>query len=722
MAIRSNIGSPTEVLRHALTCTAAVLALATPLAAQESPQPLSLEDLVPEKAVEDPDDWAQQGAGNAEQIDTQTTPEVEADTPIADLPEMELAWPEEIQLDPLDELAPDEDIEFVQLLDNRRQVALDQAEIVKISDELVLGFPQSDPPFDDRDEFLARFRALSTIEQIKGDEDNVAQLAAQARQDEELLDSLLHVYGYYDGQILRTIGAREPGDSTVAERPQVRFDIIQGTRYRFGAIDLGQLDTAIDGARLRDSFGLTSGDFLQSDRIVAERFNLDRALGETGYPFAAIGEPELLIDHERDEGDLSMPVQPNGKYVFGEVVSSDPTFLSGRHLSNIARFDAGDVYKRSLELDLRRAVTATGIVSTVSVTPREVVAPQGDQPGVVAMDVSLERAKLRTIAGAIGYGSEEGVRVEASWEHRNLFPPEGALKVRGIVGTQEQLAGVTFRRNNLGGRDKVLTLDAYASGVKTVAYNANTVAVTGTYERLSNLLFQKSFSWGVGAEILATDERNRVIGGIPRERQTYFIASVFGRATLDGSDSLLDPTRGFRLSALVAPETSHTGGQQYTYLRNQFDASYYQSVGKKTVLAVRGRFASIQGAPLSAIAPSRRLYAGGGSSVRGYGYQSVGPKNDLLEATGGRSLVEASIEARIGTGLFDGALSVVPFFDLGTVSARTRPDFDSIKYGAGLGVRYATSFGPIRLDLGVPINPDPDDSSFAVYVSLGQAF
>jgi translocation and assembly module TamA len=268
----------------------------------------------------------------------------------------------------------------------------------------------------------------------------------------------------------------------------------------------------------------------------------------------------------------------------------------------------------------------------------------------------------------------------------------------------------------------VLTLDAYASGVKTVAYNANTVAVTGTYERLSNLLFQKSFSWGVGAEILATDERNRVIGGIPRERQTYFIASVFGRATLDGSDSLLDPTRGFRLSALVAPETSHTGGQQYTYLRNQFDASYYQSVGKKTVLAVRGRFASIQGAPLSAIAPSRRLYAGGGSSVRGYAYQSVGPKNDLLEATGGRSLVEASIEARIGTGLFDGALSVVPFFDLGTVSARTRPDFDSIKYGAGLGVRYATSFGPIRLDLGVPINPDPDDSSFAVYVSLGQAF
>jgi len=648
--------------------------------------------------------------------------ELEAETPISDIPGMSVAWPEDIELDSMEPLEPEEDIEFVQLLEDAPQIAFDEAEIEELSDTLVLGFPQKEPPFSERGDFVDRFEALSTIEELGDGDENVAQLAARAKKDQELLDTLLRVYGYYDGEIIRTIGTHEAGDETAAQRPRVRFDVIPGPRYAYGVIDLGDLDTAVDAIILRESFGIQAGDYLQSDTILTERFDLDRALGETGYAFAEIDEPELLIDHERVEGDLTMPVRPNGKYVFGDVVSNDEEFLSSRHLATIARFDPGDVYKRSLEFDLRRAITATGLVSTVGVEAREVVPPSGDEPGVVAMDVTMERAKLRTISGAIGYGSEEGIRVQASWEHRNFFPSEGALRLRGILGTREQLVGATFRKNNFGGRDKVLTADAYASSVDTIAYDADTVALTGTYERTSTLLFQKPLAWGVGAEILATDERNRVIGGVPRPRQTYFIASIFGRATIDTSDSLLDPTRGFRLTGFLGPETSRTGGQQYYYLRNQVDASYYQSIGEKTVIAGRLRFASIQGSELTGIAPSRRLYAGGGGSVRGYGYQAIGPKNDFLEPTGGRSLVEASLEARIGTGLFDGALSVVPFVDAGSVSIDTIPDFRFIKFGAGLGVRYATGFGPIRLDVGIPLNPDPDDSAVGVYISLGQAF
>ena len=705
------------------TCLAALaLVEATPLTAQDSGTPSSIEELIPDSAVENPDTWAEQGTDGEVASATDAMSELEAETPISDIPGMSVAWPEDIELDSMEPLEPEEDIEFVQLLEDAPQIAFDEAEIEELSDTLVLGFPQKEPPFSERGDFVDRFEALSTIEELGDGDENVAQLAARAKKDQELLDTLLRVYGYYDGEIIRTIGTREAGDETAAQRPRVRFDVIPGPRYAYGVIDLGDLDTAVDAIILRESFGIQAGDYLQSDTILTERFDLDRALGETGYAFAEIDEPELLIDHERVEGDLTMPVRPNGKYVFGDVVSNDEEFLSSRHLATIARFDPGDVYKRSLEFDLRRAITATGLVSTVGVEAREVVPPSGDEPGVVAMDVTMERAKLRTISGAIGYGSEEGIRVQASWEHRNFFPSEGALRLRGILGTREQLVGVTFRKNNFGGRDKVLTADAYASSVDTIAYDADTVALTGTYERTSTLLFQKPLAWGVGAEILATDERNRVIGGVPRPRQTYFIASVFGRATIDTSDSLLDPTRGFRLTGFLGPETSRTGGQQYYYLRNQVDASYYQSIGEKTVIAGRLRFASIQGSELTGIAPSRRLYAGGGGSVRGYGYQAIGPKNDFLEPTGGRSLVEASLEARIGTGLFDGALSIVPFVDAGSVSIDTIPDFRFIKFGAGLGVRYATGFGPIRLDVGIPLNPDPDDSAVGVYISLGQAF
>ncbi len=647
-------------------------------------------------------------------------PELEA--PIADLPGMSVAWPEDIELDPLEPLEPEQDIEFAQLLEDAPQIAFDEAETEDLSSTLALGFPQKEPPFSERRDFVDRFEALSTIEELGDGDGNVAQLAARAREDEELLGNLLRVYGYYDGEITRTIGTRNAGENVATQRPRVRFDIVPGPRYKVGAIDLGELDAAVDAVSLRDSFGIETGDYLQSDTIIAERFNLDRAMGESGYAFAEIDEPELLIDHERVEGDLTMPVRPNGKYVFGEVVSSDETFLSSRHLASIARFDPGDVYQRSLEFDLRRAVTATGLVSTVGVEVREVEPPQGDEPGVVAMDVTMERAKLRTISGAIGYGSEEGVRIQASWEHRNLFPPEGALRLRSILGTREQLAGITFRKNNFGGRDKVLTVDAYASSIDTVAYDARTVALTGTYERTSTLLFQKPLAWGVGAEILATDERNRIVDGIARPRQTYFVGALFGRATIDTSDSLLDPTRGYRVTGFLAPETSRTRGQQYYYLRNRVDASYYQSVGERTILAARAAFASIQGAELIGVAPSRRLYAGGGGSVRGYGYQAIGPKNEFMEPIGGRSLVEASIEARIGTGFLDGAVSVVPFFDLGSVSTSATPDFGEIKMGAGIGLRYTTGFGPIRFDVGVPLNPEPEDSAVGVYISLGQAF
>ncbi|UVI40454.1 autotransporter assembly complex protein TamA [Qipengyuania spongiae] len=684
---------------------------------------MQLEDLIPDSAVENPDAWADEGAETGVE---DAAPAVDPDTPIDPLPGETIAWPDEIELPPLEPLAPEEDIEFADLEIAGPQVAFSEADTRQITDELVLGFPQQEPPFSADGDFVERFAALSTIRELDTDEDNLAQLGARAREDEELLVELLRVYGYYDGQVVRSIGGTEPGTEGgaggVAARPVVRFDVIPGERYTFGTIDLGNLASAPDAEVLRDSFEIRPGDPLDSDRIVAEQADLDRMLGETGYVFAALDAPELLIDHDRIEGDLTLSVEPNGKYVFGEITSNDPEFLSGPHFATIARFEPGDIYQRTLEFDLRRAITATGLVSSVTVTPREVVPPVGGEPGTVAMDVEIERAELRTIAGAIGYGSEEGIRVQASWEHRNLFPPEGSLRLRGIVGTQEQLAGITFRKNNFGGRDRVLTVDGFATTIDSPAFDARTVSLVATYEQLSTLLFQKPVSWSGGIELVATDERPPVVDGIAQPRETFFVAALPGFAQVDTSDDLLDPTRGFRLSARLSPEVSRSNRTQDFYLRARIDGSHYQQVSDRVVLAGRVAVGSIPGAPLGAIAPSRRYYAGGGGSVRGYGFREIGPVNIVGEPSGGRSLVEVAAEARIRTGLFDGAVSVVPFIDAGSVSPSVTPDFDEIKVGAGIGVRYTTGFGPIRVDVGVPINPDPDDSPVAVYVSLGQAF
>ncbi|KPF61951.1 hypothetical protein IP79_13835 [Porphyrobacter sp. AAP60] len=697
--------------------------------------PLTLDDLIPADAVTDPDTWAAQGVAGSVPGALDSDPLADpfsADAALGQTPDVDAVFAD-FAVDVPDRLPADPELESLAAIEAPMMDDLPELAETRIDKTLVLALPEGEDAFPERDEFVQRFKDLSSLQELDDGDDSVPQIAARARADEDLLGDILRTYGYYNGDVVRQLSggrrARDNGDAdNSATEPSVRFDILPGIRYSFGKVDLGALPALAepDASRLIAAFGIKPGDPLYADRIVEREIELRVALGESGYPFAAVEEPELLIDHARAEGDLTLDVQPGGKFVFGEVVSSDPQFLSSRHLGRIARFDTGDVFQQSLETDLRRAIIATGLVSSVTVTPRETRAPQGDQPGEVAMDVGFERAPLRTIAGAIGYGTEDGFKLEGRWEHRNLFPPEGALRLRGILGTREALASVGVRRNNFRGRDQVLSADLFASDITTLAVDSRGGGVRATFEKLSTILFQKPVSWQVGGELLYTDERNfnrraRNQTDLTLPRRAFLIGGLFGSVTLDASDDLLDPTEGYRATLFVAPEVSRSEETQSFYLRSQADAAYYKSIGG-SVLAGRVRAATIQGAGIDNIAPSRRLYGGGGGSVRGYGFQGVGPRDDDGNPTGGASLLEFALEARIPTPLFDGALQVVPFVDAGSVSRGSTPDFDEIRFGAGIGIRYKTTFGPIRVDVATPINPNEFDSPVVVYVSLGQAF
>ena len=691
--------------------------LAQPLAAQDT---RTLDELIPEEAVADPEGWAAEGDQPLMPAPEEVVPQLEVDSPMAEMPLITLDPVDELELADVDPVEPGEQFDFKDFADVIPP--LPEGSENRLSRELVLVFPADEALFPLRNEFIKRFEALSAIDSLDAD-GSQARLAAQARADEELLQRMLRTYGYFDNQVIRSVLAPEGRDDGASDRPLVRFEIIPGNRFTVGAVDTGDLaTTGADFDMLRAQYEVFPGDPISIDTIVNERLDLDLALGENGYPFAEVGEPSMLVDHARQEGDVTLPVSPGGKYSFGAIVSDDEDFLSSRHLSRIARFEPGETHNLSDATDLRRAILATGLVGSVSVTPIEAAPPQDGEPGTVDMNVELTRAPLRTIAGSLGYSTEEGVRVAASWEHRNLFPPEGMLRVRGIAGTQEQLLGVTFRKNNFRRRDRILTVDAFASTLDYDAYDARTVSLVTNYERVSTLLFQKPLSWGLGLELVATGEREADANGILGPRETFLIAALPVHAQIDTSDDLLDPTKGFRIGGRISPEISDNNGSQSFYVRNQFDASYYQQVGNNVVIAGRTRVSSIPGASIADIAPSRRIYAGGGGSVRGYGYREIGPRNDLGDPSGGRSAVEFSLEARVQTGLMDGAIGVVPFIDAGSVSEDALPGFGNMKFGAGIGIRYQTNFGPIRLDVAAPLNPGPNDAPVAVYVALGQAF
>ncbi len=717
-AASSSTRSP-ELTRLIAALAASAALLATPLRAQDTETLPTLEELIPDEAVANPEAWAEQGNA-ADAAAEAALDELDPASPLAELPGVDVPWPEDEELPQLAPLEPEDEIQFGDLDTGVPRVEMGAEE--HISDELVLVFPTERALFPHHDEFLKRFKLLSTIERLD-DDDNAARLAAQARSDEDLLNRMLRVYGYYDALVFRSVTGLEPGEDGVTGRPTVRFDVVPGEQYAFGAVDLGRLaDATADYEALRATFEIHPGDPLLADKIVEERYDLDTALGETGYPFAAIAEPDLLVDHARTEGDLTLPVTPGGKYRFGQVTSNLPRLMSGNHLEDIARFEAGDIYQRSLELDLRRAILATGLVASVTMTPVETTPPANGEPGTVDVAVEMTQAKLRTLAGRIGYGTGEGFKLEGMWEHRNLFPPEGLLRVRAIAGTSEQLFGVTFRKNNFGGRDKILTIDAFASTIDYGPYDSRTASLVANYERVSTILFQKPLSYSGGIELVATRERERDANGNLGTPETFFVAAIPLFAQLDTSDDLLDPTRGFRLGVRLSPEASRNNGAENYYLRGQVEGSYYLRASERIVLAARAEFGSIPGAPLSAIAPSRRLYAGGGGSVRGYDFKGIGPSNSTGDPTGGRSLTELSFEARIRTGFLGGALGIVPFIDAGTVGEASTPGFRDIQIGVGVGARYHTSFGPLRIDFGIPLNPGPNDPKFGVYVGLGQSF
>ncbi|GAA3717561.1 autotransporter assembly complex family protein [Sphingomonas cynarae] len=664
-----------RVRRAGRLASAACLALAaSPLAAQGggAPAPQGIGSPSP-----------QQGIGS---IDPQA---IDPDAPLANLPDIGVEWPD-LPVEPA-----------------TVQVAGTDVTTERRYDWRIEGIDAVSTPL-----LRQRFAENSTLDANDGNPANAAQLDRRAREDAALLVSLLRAQGYYDATVATRV---EQGGVTPGTRMQVVLEAAPGGLYRFTGVTLAGVAAAGDkAADLTRAFAVKAGDPVDADAVVAGQAAVTAAAGREGFPFARIDEPAIVVDRAAKTATLDLAVAPGGARRFGDIVALPGNRVFGPdHVAEIARFDRGQPFDQARLDDLRRALIQTGLVSQVTLRPVESAAP-----GTVDIAVKLDPAPPRTVAGEAGYGTGEGARLELSWTHRNLFPPEGALTIRSVLGTREQLSSLVYRRNNFQARDRVLTVQAAAAHQNRDAYDARTYSLSGALERQTNIFFQKTWTWSLGAELLASDERDVIVSTGQRRRRTFFIGALPTSLIYDGTDDLLNPTRGFRLGGRLSPEAS-LQGDVFGYARTQIDASVYRTVHDGVVLAARTRLGTIVGAPRDAVAPSRRFYAGGGASVRGYGFQSIGPRDPNNDPIGGRSLTEFAVEARIRA---FGNFGIVPFVDAGNIYTDPLPGFSGLRYGAGLGVRYYSNFGPIRLDVGTPLNRQPGDSRIAVYVSLGQAF
>jgi translocation and assembly module TamA len=738
----------------------------TPAKAPAKPRPTdpALSALIPDSAVADPQSWALATDAAHHPPDPQGLPDVTSIDTAADgaptfagsatIPGLTIAWPDSFVVPQIELLTPDPDIGDLAGVTRDAGAALDvamprggwrgqpgaDALVRHVANGIDLVFPH-DTVLPEMDDVVDRFDQLSTLRALARGDDNLAQITRRAHDDVGVLVQILRLYGYYDAEVSENLiglsplsaneqpaaiaktppRAKRKGHGVSAALATVRFEIVPGARYPIAAIELGDVARSPDRAALLTAFALKSGDPANTETIVAARARLVDQLGHIGYAFAKVGDPALSVDHAAVDADLAVAATTGGKYVFGTITSSLPHFLNARHLQRMARFRPGKTYDQRLVDDFRQALLSTGIVGGVRIAPREVTAPGPAAPGVADLDVKLTKGPEHSLTAQVGQSSGQGFYVEGTWEDRNILPPEGMVAVRGILGTRELLAGVTFRRSNFLARDQAFTADTYAQIQNTDAYDAHTLSATATLSKQSTLIFQKKWAYSFGVEVIRTKEL--LAGSAPGTPYTpYYIAALPMKFGYDGSNNLLDPARGVRIALTMVPSISIQDGPRSAYVMAQLDASTYQPVSHALVLAERVRIASINGTSIDNIAPSQRLYVGGGASVRGYGYQDVGPRDSSNNPTGGLSATEFSLEARVRTGLADGAISVVPFLDAGMAGTTPVPTMRGAKFGAGIGVRYKTTFGPIRIDVGTPLNPSPGDSRIGIYIALGQAF
>lgn len=556
-----------------------------------------------------------------------------------------------------------------------------------------------------------RFNALSILAAFEGEAPALASLGVSAAEDEALLQSLLVSLGFYDAVVEADVSA-EPEQKKVV----VEFAVVPGIQYRLAAL---RFPGASPGSLplIEESFGLQTGLPIVAEDILSAEASVAVALPQEGYPFSQTGQRDILLDDATGTADYTLPIATGELHYFGDIQTESGAVFDREHIETLRRFDSGEVYDARKLNDLRAALIQTGILANVSVEPVSNGETAEDGTPLADLLVRQEAGSTRSIAGSLGYATGQGFRAEGTWTHRNLFPPQGALIASAVAGTQEQGASLAFRRSNAGRRDRTVELGLNAFHSNFDAFDAYTGRLFGRVSYESTPLWRKKLTYAYGFEFVGSSERDFDFGLGRRDRRTFYLAALPAQVGLDRTDSILNPTKGLKLAANVSPEASLTEGSQF-YARLQFDASAYKSIGDSFVLAGRFRVGSIIGIDRALLAPTRRFYGGGGGSVRGFGFQELGPRDPNNDPIGGLSTNEVGVEVRYRFGDF----GVVAFVDSGQVYEESLPQFNNWRLGVGLGARYYSAFGPFRLDVATPIDRQTGESLIAVYVSIGQAF
>jgi translocation and assembly module TamA len=531
-----------------------------------------------------------------------------------------------------------------------------------------------------------------------------ALLERRAEEDIPRFQQALRAGGYYDAAVSLDIDEKKVP-------VLVSFRIEPGPVYRLESVEVklvGEDEAARKQLPLPEDLGLRKGDPGRAAPIVDAQGKIVRKLRSKGYPFARTDEKRVVVDHATKGLSVTYLVEPGPPGRFGATTFDGLKSVKDEFLQGNISWHRGQEFNGDLIAELQERLTKTGLFSVVRITH----AGSLEDDGTLPITVTVKERKHRTVSAGARYYTDEGPGVQFSWEHRNLFHGGESLKIDATASFIEYSGQASFKKPGFSRDDQTLLIGSRLASDETDAYTSRNMDSTVVVERA----FDKTLQIGLGPGFRLSRVENEI-----EERQDFGLVSLASYLNWDTTDNLLDPTLGGRLNVKLNPYADLLD-THVTFLKGFASYSRYLKLTDRPhmVLATRAALGLTSGADRDSIPADLRFYSGGGGSVRGYAFQTLGPLEDG-EPVGGASLLELNTELRFKV---TERIGLAAFLDGGTSFEAPYPDFaESVRWGGGAGVRYYTPFGPLRLDVGLPLNKRPGvDDDFQIYLSLGQAF
>lgn len=545
-----------------------------------------------------------------------------------------------------------------------------------------------------------------------------------ALSETDRLRAALFAEGYYAGIVQMQVAGTTPNDRDSRNAINAAFakgdiDVVVTVTpnqvFHFGSLVVTDAPGGAPQMVSAADTGITPGAVAKSTEVRAADAKLLLAMQNRGYPLAAVVDRDVVADHATKLLDVTWTVEAGEQARFGRIEVRGATDVNPEFIERMVPFEEGEQFSPEPLEAYAKHLRDLGAFDGVRVVPGEAVGPDGTIPIIV----EVNERKPRFVGAAASWSTTEGALLSAWWGHRNLFGNAETIRIEGSVSRLflnayddlQYKAGFTFTKPAIYTFRDTLVVANYFVRETPDAYTRtgfdSDISVLRKYGE------EREYSLGLSGTVSRVDD---AFGN-----HEYALVGVPGIARFNYTDNRLDPTEGWRLLVGLEPSFGKIGDSSSMVQANLTASAYYPlDSERRFVAAGQVILGSILGPDLEDVPANNRFYAGGGGTIRGYGFQYVSPRNGKGKIVGGRSLAVANLELRAKV---TDTIGIVPFIDIGAAYRSEFPDFAySPKVGAGIGLRYFTGVGPIRLDVAFPLQKVKNDGPVAIYLSLGQSF